>query len=141
MSIIYEALKKVEPQLKQRKRVRSPRPKTFLILILMACAGFFIADIFFGILAKLLSPHPALARRNPVIQAPKPLVKTPTPSVASPGFTLNGVFFSDDHGSAIINNQIINEGDTIEGAKVISITLDGVELEIEGKSIKLSTSK
>lgn len=53
---------------------------------------------------------------------------------------LNGVFFSENEGYALINNRIVKEGDALEGVTVKRIKLDEVELEAEdGSTIKLST--
>jgi len=43
--------------------------------------------------------------------------------------------------SFLINNQILKEGDSFEGAKVMRITLEGVELESADLRTKLPISK
>ncbi len=59
----------------------------------------------------------------------------PTPAP----FNLNGIFFSEveTKGTALINNKIVQEGDTVDNAKVIKIEADTVELELNGQKIKL----
>jgi hypothetical protein len=54
-----------------------------------------------------------------------------------PELTLNGLFFSNNQGYVLINNQILKEGDEINGVIVKRITLDGVELDAQGSIIKL----
>jgi hypothetical protein len=51
-------------------------------------------------------------------------------------YVLNGIFLSetDDASSAIVNNKVVQVGDSVDGAKVISITIEGVELIKEGAS-------
>ncbi|HOW42727.1 MAG TPA: type II secretion system protein N [Candidatus Omnitrophota bacterium] len=68
-------------------------------------------------------------------------VKTPIAKTKQgvPDFMLNGIFFADntDHGTALINDRIVQVGDNIEGAVVIAITMEGVELDYNGKTIRL----
>lgn len=65
--------------------------------------------------------------------------KSKTQQPASNTFSLNGIFFSEveTKGTALINNKIVQEGDIIENAKVIKISADTVELDLEGQTIKL----
>ena len=56
-------------------------------------------------------------------------------------FVLNGIFFSDNDGYALINNQIVRENDYVDGAKVGSITTNTVELDNSGQAITLSTHR
>ena len=54
---------------------------------------------------------------------------------------LNGIFFSQDEPYALINNQIVKESETIEGATVKRIKVDEVEVEKEGSILTLKKSK
>lgn len=159
MSIIYDALKKVE----EAKRITYPKEiikedkskyKIYLIYGLIVCFGVFIASIFLGRFSKPLETNiHQVAKDLPQIEKtlaepiPKPIVPISTPlSVESKeesliSFVLNGIFFSEDEGYALINNQIAKVGDVIEGARVLRISLDEVELESKGSTIKLSTHK
>jgi hypothetical protein len=65
---------------------------------------------------------------------------TAVPTAAAE-FILNGVFFSEGNGYALINNQIVRKDDTIGNAKVIAVVADGVELEIRGKQVKITLQK
>ncbi|MCK9604377.1 MAG: general secretion pathway protein GspB [Candidatus Omnitrophica bacterium] len=172
MSIIYDALKKVEnssaPQ--EPAIVKKPKPnfKLYFLYVLLACVGFFIADIFFKFLpgvpkvdtAGLLSKAQQIVKKKPELsvslqghlpsaEAPKkeaPLTETresyrPVLDNAkkqpSPELTLNGVFFSQQEGYALINNRIVKKGDLVEGATVTRIELNEVELDFQGSIIKL----
>jgi len=173
MSIIYDALKKVEKSRKislETKTDKDYRPKSkikiYLLYGLIVCSSFFIASIFFAFLQTPLQNNPRVLAKNQspsnlkpdvnIIKEPRtepPSTETSSPVVnqtqnkAEPlekpkaPLTLNGVFFSQDEGYALINNQIVKEGDVVEGARVALITLEGVELVFEGKLIKLSTNK
>lgn len=75
---------------------------------------------------------------NPIPQQnidPDPVVEPvkPTP----PEFILNGIVWNTDRPQAIINNQIVNQGDTIEGAKIVSIRKSGIDLIFEDINITL----
>ena len=56
-------------------------------------------------------------------------------------FVLNGIFFSDNDGYALVNNQIVRTDDYVDGAKVGLITPNTVELNNAGETITLSTQR
>jgi len=62
--------------------------------------------------------------------------KKPVPA-ATP-YTLSGIFFSGSQSYCIINDKILEKGDLIEGAKLIRIDPEEVELQLESKTIKLN---
>jgi len=174
MSIIYDALKKVETSqvndsktkikkiafgdnfkrfsqwygkvfytfLYQDKDPKS-KPKIYLLYALMICLGLFIANIFYGWLSQ---KKQAVSSSQPSTQTPAlaPSVsveaKMETQKESLPEFTLNGVFFSGNEGYALINNRVVKEGDKLDGATVVQISLDEVDLEFNGSIIKLSDS-
>lgn len=169
MSIIYDALKKVErsqninPEIKINKADKA-RHKIYLIYALVVVLGFFAANLLWGFLIKPLPAKVNVASGDAVkiakaqeikpvgqraleAQVSIPAAPTPAPSPAAatpetkPELTLNGIFFSEDEGYALINNQIVKQGDTVDGAKVVRIDVAEVELESQGSVIKLSCSK
>ena len=183
MSIIYDALKKVETQVDksdhsplQFKIHKEAKPKfyTYLIYLLVLFGGFFVAFLLFkfifpeGQLAakKATPPVAALPLKISPKISPKPeakLQKQETANVApqspqeippsskdnlllppetqartTPLFVVSGVFFSKNQGYAIINEQVVKQGDVIEGATVERINADGVKLKYENTVINLS---
>jgi len=163
MSIIYDALKKVEksnsvtPKTEDKKSVSSagPKIKTYLLYILVVCLGAVIANMFLGVFTKpvkvvkvnktaalpVLPPAvPAAPKVLPPVVLPSPPAE-PQKQAEFPPLVLNGVFFSQAEGYALINNRIVKEGDTVDGALVKRIRLEEVELEFEGFVTKLSTNR
>ncbi|MFA5100421.1 MAG: hypothetical protein WC547_06025, partial [Candidatus Omnitrophota bacterium] len=63
----------------------------------------------------------------------------PAPQQSGDQFVLNGIFLSEGDGmsSAIVNNKVVQVGDSVDGALVQSITIDGVELTKDNSPIKL----
>lgn len=57
--------------------------------------------------------------------------------VQSPDFVLNGIMYLETGPRAIINDSVVEEGDTINGAKVTSIKRQSVTLDDKGKEIDL----
>jgi hypothetical protein len=53
-------------------------------------------------------------------------------------YNLSGIFFSGDKNYCIINDKVVGEGDTVEGAKVTRISAEDVELQLNDKTIKLN---
>lgn len=151
MSIIYDALKKVETsqandsKTKIDKGVKS-KPKIYLLYALMICMGLFMANIFYGWLSQKKpadKKEPYLAPTLPTAALETSVsveAEMETQKDTLPVFTLNGVFFSGGEGYALINNRIVKKGDKIGRASVVQIFLDEVELELEGSIIKLSNS-
>lgn len=166
MSIIYDALKKIEKSNVKSLKAgtdKNPKPKnkTYLLYALVVFIGFFLAYVFFGLLPKpprlntnievkkqaQINNLQALSLKQGIPEAPPPPTTasavTPPLSVETArefgtNFVLNGVFFSEEGGYALVNNQIVKEGDKIDGATVKRITLDSVELEFQGRPLTLS---
>lgn len=164
MSIIYEALKKtqnlIRADLKSALNSKSEKSKYKIKIItlytLVICLGLVIGNLLIGFLN-----HPAESKTAKNIPMPAaPLLKvegvskpveiiseepklTPPVIKVEPGkpFVLNGIFFSRDEGYALINNQIVKMGDTVDGAMVSRITADEVELNSSGNTIKLNRSR
>ncbi len=165
MSIIYDALKKVEASGDNDSKTKIDKgfkykPKIYLLYVVMICLGLFIANIFY----EWLFPKDSLNTANIVTKGQPPIDKQETvsahsrpssekatlqasPSIGTiieakkeppPAFTLSGVFFSGAEGYALINNRIVKQGDKIDGATIVQITLDEVVLEWDGSIIKLS---
>ena len=151
MSIIYDALKKVETSQANDSKTKidkgfKSKPKIYLVFALMVCLGLFVANIFY----EWLIPKPLLNTTD-IVTGGRPLIdkkqtsasvetKMETQKEIPPALTLNGVFFSGSEGYALINNRVVKKGDKIDGATVVQIFLDEVDLEFGGSVIKLSTS-
>jgi len=157
MSIIYDALKKVQKsnnlRLEVVKETKSfkPKIKQHLFYLIVVCLGIFIGNIFFGFLSHPKSSIVKQAKPSVQEVAPVPEQKASLetePPISSntieepkEPLVLNGIFFSEDKGYALINNKIVKEGDTIGGATVKRITSDNVELEKEGSVSRLTTNQ
>lgn len=158
MSIIYDALKKVEASnySEEQASIKKIEPRTILVYGLAAFFGVVIAGVLFNFFSRLPLPKNTVLKESqlasgPVVnntaalqtvkenpQAPSPLA---APVKEAPLFVLSGIFFSDDEGYALINNQIVKEKDFIQGAAVKIISKDSVELESGGSIIKLTTNR
>lgn len=170
MSIIYDALKKVEGKsVNQVPKETTPlKPKTnysiYIISIVVAIAGFLIANKGFEMFVKETKGKAAKSTKKdeqmPQPQfnfiAPEPAKTAPattnitpatkidkakdTKKIEIPRYMLNGTFISGKEVYALINNQIVKEGDDIEGAVVIKIERDRAKLKFNDIDIDLSVS-
>jgi hypothetical protein len=136
--------------------------KTYLLYGALIVLGIFLAKVAFDIFSPRSSGRPkstassAKGSKSPVKPASrssqaksvytKPAKKVePIKAItkkfreATEPFILSGLYFSGEKGYCLINDQILEEGDEIEGAEVISITLEEVVLDFKGKTIRLST--
>jgi len=50
-----------------------------------------------------------------------------------PDLQVNGIFLDAKGNTALVNNEVVNEGDTIAGAKIVKITEEGVAFNYQGK--------
>lgn len=154
MSIIYDALKKVEKNTDNGLQVNAEptskkliKPKPVLIYILVVVMGLFAGNMIFGILTKpkvqptplsALIPTVTSVNNTPAaIQREEPAPLQEATKLPEPTLVLNGVFFQQDRGYALINNRILTVDDTIQGATVEEINLDKVGLDFEGRKITL----
>jgi len=71
-----------------------------------------------------------------VIVRPKPKAAAP-PVISLPALNLQGVIVGEDIHQAIINGQVVPLLGTIKGARVDSVTKQGVELFFKGKKFFL----
>ncbi len=68
---------------------------------------------------------------------PIPLVSTlaqpPTPiePPKPPTMSITGIVWNTDRPQAIINGQVVNQGDTIDGAQIVSIKKTGIDVIFE----------
>jgi len=164
MSIINDALKKTAESIQQNTNSQATenvkpaeKKKNMLIYALIIVAGLFLGNLVLNMLAHRpksgpVAPKPqevntaALETKAPLeqieqtpqtadtintIAAPEPINKT--------DFQLSGIFFSDLEKYALLNNQILKEGEMIRGATVKTITTNSVELEKQGQTLILST--
>jgi len=171
MSIINEALKKTDEYLQKNAAKDNPLPakpagpKPFLLYGLILLAGLLLGNFIFSLLShKAQTNGLASDSQNQKIQTAQtptqgalPLVQTtsPPPTTALPNppvptekteasetsFILNGIFFSDAGGYALVNNQIVRVNDYVDGAKVSLITTNTVELDNSAGTITLSTQR
>lgn len=148
MSIIYDSLKKIE----KGKIPASTKPKDEVLKNLKLIAFYGIFSLMGALLSIFAFKHffgnpsgPKKTRYASKAKAavPAPLKDvhraTPALKMAAP-LALNGIFFSENEGYALINNQIVQEGDEVEGAYVQKISEDEVELKNNAGLVKLTTS-
>lgn len=155
MSIIYDALKKVEQSTKSAngknitseitKDDKKQHPKKYLLYGTVVLFGVFAASLFFSLFSK--KPIPQELPPPAPASSPAPIAVTAPPALEQEAknpeqvfFALNGIFFSEDEGYALINNRIVKVGDEIQGATVVRITSDEVELKEADTSRILSTA-
>jgi len=162
MSIIYDALKKVQKNIGKENPAQPETPppavkakakiNPLLIYVFVVCLGLALGNFAYKLFSQPKNMAPAknepVATRSktpapasaPVTLAPavnpETSVTPPAPK-PEPTLVLNGVFFEQGEGYALINNKIVRLGDEVSSAKVKEITINGVELEFEGKTIKL----
>ncbi|MBL7070513.1 MAG: hypothetical protein ISS27_03475 [Candidatus Omnitrophica bacterium] len=159
MSIIYDALKKVEGNLSKPKPVsessHAPAKRTFKLIPFLAYSfavflAFFSMKMVYDLITRprqaqqvkkqtgrLLNVVTAV--KQPALLSKRiPALNTQEITEELPDLVLNGIFFSGGAGYALINNQILEEGDGISGLVVRKITEGDVELKTKNSVVTLS---
>jgi len=104
-------------------------------------------------LATMFGPNPGKIGRTPTKTASKtpktPAQKHKTPStrpktqpalqpvVDTSRFSISGIMYGDGNSTTIINGYFLKTGDSVEGAKIIKINPQSVELEISGQRVTI----
>ncbi len=162
MSIIHDALKKVEGTLGQRAVSSGAPPaaagslpvhrKAIAILLLVVAAGFLVGSLALssGVLPMLvqkafrMAPLPRSAAMTPAQKQAQanssPFARTRAPSAREP-FVLNGIAATNEESYALINNEIVSVGDMVGDAMVVKIVPEEVVLESKGELISLRTKR
>ena len=165
MSIITEALKKAGQEkgvlassvLLPKKKHSFNWGPVFVILVLVLITGPIIAPLFSNPFSKenfvrqetsAVSPPASSAPNDTANRKPQfaveelPLMQAanPSPFVPAPYLRLSGVVYSKtDISYCIINNKVVRVGETIQDARIVSITPDRVILDYKGQRINLDS--
>lgn len=132
--------------------VKKPAIAIYVLYAVFIVLGIGVAKVAFDIFsprfikpaAKSASPYvPKAAAAAPaaakaVQDSPLDLVKKKIKQTAVP-FELNGLYIADDETYALVNNKIVQEGDLVDGATVVAISEENVELKHNDKIIRLTT--
>lgn len=149
MSIISDALKKIQKPEENRPQLltlsaspggRSLKTGLFLLGFILIL-GFFLKSVFQGkqntktsgdnqkISLEPLNIPRQNSRGNPLSQLM---------NVSGGEFQLTGIALMDGKNFAIINGDIFQEGDQIQGAKLMKVSKDDITLDREGNEIHIS---
>ena len=137
MSIIYEALKKVENKLDltgknnivaDTRRVMQKKP--YYSYIVVVVIGIALASVTYNVITKSYLQRVVKITGNEY-----------GPAKLGNEITLNGIVFTGDSNYALINNQIVKEGDAVMGITIKRITSEVVELDKNGVLYRLSNKK
>jgi hypothetical protein len=71
--------------------------------------------------------------RDPMKPETAKVTPAERPDEANRQFVVKGIVFSQHHSSALINDQIIREGQEFDGIRVVRITKTAVEFEADGR--------
>jgi hypothetical protein len=138
--------------------------KVYLLYGVLIVLGIFLAKVAFDIFSPKASERPkstassAKSSKSSSKTAARPSqVKSSTAKPAQKAepikaikkkfreatepYILSGVYFDAEKGYCLINDQVLEEGDEIDGAEVVKITLDEVVLDLKGKTIRLSNRR
>ena len=139
MSIIYEALKKIE----EKENKPKPPALRYLSKYILAIVVVILFVFFFSISIHFSRPKtkqkPTIAYPPSTIFSSLKLAVNKSQNIILPGkqedkkeqieYQLQGIIYDLENPIALINGKKVGIGDNIEGARLIDISDDGVELE------------
>jgi hypothetical protein len=140
MSIIYDALKRLEGKTKKHARLETGSPergKSKLSKVIFA-VFFLIALSSVSLLVIKIYKMPASHTPSVSKKLRSPKEETSSPKKEASGLSLSGIFFSDGEYLALINDRIVKVGDYIGKAQVVKIEPDGVEIKFKDSTLRLS---
>ena len=159
MSIIYEALKRIESKKTkdagnlhsnpQRDNFKFPRMAYIIcILIIFILLGVLIIKrSFFGnasVSSSRVYEQPSVSKKQVAARIkPISVKEKEIPSSTSvkdlPPLSLTGIFFTDGEYMALVNDQMVRAGDFIEEeVQIGKIDSDGMEIKFKGSTFRLS---
>ncbi|MFH1360535.1 MAG: hypothetical protein ABIJ41_05805 [Candidatus Omnitrophota bacterium] len=158
MSIIYEALKKTQSQLEKKLKVHHSVKKgerntvvwvaTILVFIgFVGCAGALLYIILLKPSLEMVSVQKqteTVPSREIIPTSRQDSARGSRPSrndLPASDLTLNGIIAMEGDYFALINNEILREGEYIEGKRIAKISVDKVEIEDNGQLIILKTPR
>ncbi len=129
---------------------------TRLILILLLAGGSCLKGFAEGVGLDNL-PAENLDFKNPFVSLlpkkevpkkevgsvakPTPVATAPEKEVIPPSLIIRGLVWNSDSPQAIINENVVGLGDTIEDAKITAIKRTGIEILFEGKYFTVSPNE
>ena len=147
VSQLYQKLNKQKedekspPTKKEKTPNKSKSPLVGWLIFAILAAGLYYGYLYYSTPEKKRFDFKKLK-----ISMPQPKQATPAPAKPKEykegEIVLNGVFTTDNRTAALINDKIYEVGDEISGKKVISISIDQVELmDTNGSITKLKPNK
>ena len=151
MSIIYEALKRIE----RRGAEEQPQPtfqgrqkKQPKLLLLIIFVGFVIFLSLFSIInSSRKKDVPPVSQVKPPVSVEVVAQKEPPKrnftkkqiiqEFPKGTYTLQGILYTQDDPISLINGKRVRKGETIDGAELTAIYQKGVELTSSGGRIHL----
>lgn len=90
-------------------------------------------------------PRPKLKVPLPSTPSSKPRARVPAPPPPPPAFVVGGIMIGGTHRTAVVNDRVVAEGDTIQGFKIthldpLTIELMGVTDPWKGKRLRMDVA-
>lgn len=114
----------------------------FFILIFIAASSLLKAQVQPGEDATALRPPveykgEGLPEPFQLLEEALPMAGDGQEGIELPKLIIQGIVWGGASPQAIINNQIVKAGDTIEGARIESIAKEGLTVSFQGREFKL----
>ncbi len=104
------------------------------------CAAVYLAPCVGAEFSDPMQPPPyALQKyRLEKLKALPPAGNPPAKSKQEQQWVLSSILYSTQRRHAIINNQLVRQGEMVQGARLIRLTPDSARLRVKGKVIELT---
>lgn len=145
MSIITDALQKVQRRPAFEPMTPNPPPpqRSWWPAALAISVALVAAVWLWPSQPTSYSPARSRPKPAPPAPAPQPIVSLMPAAPSTPAMTwkIDGVIVGMGKPTAIINGQLVAEGENVKGAKVVRVDTERVELLHEGEVVNLEISE
>ena len=126
------------PKARHASRKASDSPAVALAMEKAKAAQQKVAAASTATPARHLAPPPApdqpWGQRDPFAIGENKLAEGPKTVVKFSGFNLSGIVWGPQGYQALVNDYVVRVGDQVNGARVVNITKEGVELTKDGQT-------
>jgi MSHA biogenesis protein MshK len=87
------------------------------------------------VFAVLMALSMVASADTPLPDPTRPDVAAGTAPLPGAAYTVTAIFFSDERRNAVVNGKLVAQGDQVDGARVMQIRPDALDLMYRGETI------
>ncbi len=97
-----------------------------------------VRDPMTSLLPTRMRPEQSTGARSTVVPS---VVSSPAPSPQPPALAIQGLIWGGPRPQALINGELFDIGETVQGARIVAISRDGITVDVQGSTFVLQPKK